>query len=137
MKLKTKAPKLMSGSLWFIKENENPSTLKEFKNTIDKNEPTAQLSRGNIIPKNKKIQQRLIFDCFRPKYEESLSFRLFLYEDGKVQGKIEYPIHYDASEEYFKGNYKLNSKSKISVWGKWSEDKDYKKTYLIYIELTR
>lgn len=130
----------MTGSLWFVYENEDgiiPISLKEFKENIDADAHPEQLSRGNIIPQNEKMQQHIIFDCFRPEYDETLSFRLYLYDDGTIEGKIEYPIDYNVSKEYFRGNYKLNSKSKISIWGVWSVDADFKETNLIFIELTK
>ena len=137
---KMKPPKLMTGSLWYVGTNEDgtePFSLEDFKKNIYLEEPPSVLSRGNIIPRSEKVEQHIIFECFRPKEGEYPSFKLYLYEDGKVWGIIEYPIDYASTNDFFKGNYKLSSKSKITIWGIWSHDKTFKEKYFAVIELKK
>lgn len=139
--MKTNLPNLMTGFLWFVSENENgtePISLKEFKNNVQAHEnPSALLSRGNIIAKERKIEKHIIFDCFQKWNDQISSFRLFLYEEGIVRGRIEYPVDYNLPKDFFKGSYKQNSKTKISIWGVWSVDPEYKERYLTLIELNK
>lgn len=137
---KLKLPKLMTGSLWFVSEYEDgtePSSLKEFKDNINTNEPPEKLSRGNIIPKNEKVEQYVIFECFRPQYKEAASFRLYLYNDGKAVGKVEYAKDYFDGKEPFEGRYKKISNSKIVIWGIWYSGVNLKEKFFAFIELSK
>ena len=124
----TNTPNLMTGSLWFVNENEDgtePVSLKEFKNNTYGVNASAELLRGNIIPRSEKAEQHLIFDYINAEYDETASLKLFLDEDGTVSGKIEYPVDYNLPKQYFKGCYS-NSKSEILIWGVWATDADFK-----------
>lgn len=137
----TNIPLSMAGSLWFAYEkndgSDSPMTLQEFKDSIWREEPSAKLSGGRIIPKDEKSEQQLIFNCCRrtENYETS-TFRLLLYEDGTVSGRIEFPLYDGELVEYFNGDYKI-SNSKISIWGVWAEDIAFEELYSVLIELKK
>ena len=137
--MKTNDLNLMTGHLWWVWENEDESELKTIKNFIQNRENKAPLDKvfgGNIVPKQKDKEEYIIFEA-RPFYGDEPSFRLFLYDNGTSWGTIEYPINTKTPKEYFKGFYKKTSKNKITVWGIWSERKDFKTPYYILIELSR
>lgn len=132
----------MIGKLWAVEQNEDesdPRTLKEFNNNIDLDNPATKLLGGNIIPKDKKAEQHLIFDCLESEYIYPCTFKLFLYEKGDVLGRVNYQkkANENIPQEYFKGNYKKLSNSEICIWGVWSEDANYKKSYPILIKLKK
>lgn len=138
MTTKLNAPNLMTGSLWFAGQNgdeKDPCTLKEFNNNIAIEYPSAKLSRGNVIPKEKNIKL-LIFDCSETEYDDPASnFRLFLHPDGTVLGKIEF--EFGAPKHFFKGEYKSFSKFNFLIWGLWGEDENYKIRFPALIELKK
>ena len=140
MKTETKKPNLMSGSLRFVCEHEDgtqPITYKEFKNNLFLEEKESQLSRGTIIPKDLEKEEHIKFDCFRPEYDESILFKLFLYDKNMTEGFIYYHIDLNLPSEYFKGSYKKYSNSKISIWGTWYYGVDRKQSALVMIELKK
>lgn len=131
MKKENKTPNLMIGKLFFTgnpEEEKEPKTLKDFENNIDE-KYVSKLSRGNIIPKTKNIEQYIIFDCLESEYNASCSFKLFLYENGEVRGRVNFQknIYQNIPQEHFKGTYKKLSKSEIFIWGVWCLDIEYKK----------
>ena len=132
--------RLMTGSLWFVNEREDgsdsPISLKEFKNSIEQDEPSAELTIGSLIPKNKNAKQQLTFECFQTECGETSSFRMILYEDGTVFGKIEFLLYDGVPVQYFKGDYKI-SESKIIIWGVWAEDFKFEKLHSVFIELKK
>lgn len=133
-------PILMTGLLWFAEEyddgSNSPMSLKEFKDSIWRDEPSAKLSGGRTIPKDEKGNQQLIFDCVRIEDDETSSFTLLLREDGTVSGKIEFPLYDGEPVEYFKGDY-LISNSKITIWGVWDMDFELEDLHSIFIELKK
>lgn len=136
----TNPPRLMTGLLWYVDEfadgSNSPMSLKEFKNMVERDEPSGKLMQGIIIPKGAKLEQQLIFDCVRTEDYETSTFKLLLNEDGTVSGKIEFPLYDGVPIQYFKGAC-LISKSEITIWGVLAEDFEFEKLHSVFIELKK
>lgn len=133
---KTPETKLMEGKLLFININEIGSDLKTLKE-FQENElyDSAILNRGNIIEKSEKAEKHIIFDYNH--IDCNAAFKLFLYENSKVEGRIEYPVEYNSPNSKFIGNYEIDKNSKITIWGIWSEKDKPLEKYHCLIELSK
>jgi len=147
MHTETYTPNIMTGLLWFVDESEvessSPFSLTLFKDNKRQKAPSAMLSEGRLIQNEDKsgqllifARQQLIFDCQQIDNDETSTFKLTLYEDGTVSGRIEFPQSDRETVYYFKGDYSIST-TKISIWGVWAKEIEFEELHAILIEFNK
>lgn len=135
---KIKTPKFMTGNLFLVGLGEGQlelNSLKEFKNNAYQDSIQGKLTRGNIVPKNEKAEKYVIFDCYMSEPDIYLGFKIFLYEDGSAVGKSGNFSGNNVDKTTFRGNFKMNSPNRISIWGKEFFGENQNVSYRVLIEL--
>lgn len=120
---------LMTGFVYRI-DDIDLDDVKDFKSEVEKifeqRNHYLELNRGNYFPtKNapeKEPNETIIFDIkghIEGHAVKDASFRGFLYNDGRINGKITYAAGRAVADERLKGKYEKLDKTTIVIFGKW------------------
>jgi hypothetical protein len=131
-------PNLMKGFVFSAPENTTINN-KNFDKVLElakiEDIKPWPLKRGNYFDNpnaEKKIpNQILIFEFEDTPGDYSLTFRGFLFPNGKIVGKFKHHIDAKIDDEKFEGIYKVNKNGNLLIFGEWRSNRTGIDSYFI------
>jgi hypothetical protein len=121
---KTQLPIRFTGLLYFVDNIDigaKTNFTKELKKAKEEDDEPWVLGRCSLIQDKIFIGEKLIFDIDLKDYYERY-FVGFLYDNGKVSGKIKWTRDVNLPYEIINGKYTKINKNKIILCGNWEDD---------------